>query len=73
MNAAYKPLALTLDGKPHQALAGTTLADLVSTLGHQPNQVSTAVNGLFVARDQRASCLLQDGDAVVLFQPIVGG
>ncbi|MBC7727313.1 MAG: sulfur carrier protein ThiS [Microbacteriaceae bacterium] len=73
MNATGNPRALTLDGKPHSVAADTTLADLVSALGHQPNQVSTAVNGLFVARGQRVTCLLQDGDAVVLFQPIVGG
>lgn len=53
--------------------ADTTLATLVITLGHVPTKVSTAVNGLFVARGQRETCVLQDGDAVLLFQPIVGG
>ena len=67
------PVTLTLDGKPHPVAAGTTLAALVAALGHAPNKVSTAVNGLFVARGQREACVLQDGDAVVLFQPIVGG
>lgn len=66
-------IALTLDGKPHSLAAGNTLAALVESLGHAPNKVSTAVNGLFVARAQRESCVLQDGDAVLLFQPIVGG
>ncbi len=66
-------IALTLDGKPHPMPAGTSLAALVASLEHPPNKVSTAVNGLFVARGQRESCLLQDGDAVLLFQPIVGG
>jgi sulfur carrier protein len=46
---------------------------LVESLGHAPNKVSTAVNGLFVARGLRQACLLQTGDAVLLFQPIVGG
>ena len=66
-------MTVLLDGKPHPVPVDTTLATLVVTLGHVPNQVSTAVNGLFVARGQRESCVLQDGDAVLLFQPIVGG
>ena len=66
-------IMLSLDGKPHSVPAGTTLAALVIALGHVPNKVSTAVNGLFVARGQRQARELQDGDAVLLFQPIVGG
>jgi sulfur carrier protein len=66
-------IILLLDGKPHPIATGSTLATLVESLGHAPNQVSTAVNGTFVARGQRADCVLQDGDTVLLFQPIVGG
>ncbi len=66
-------IALTLDGKPHPMPAGSSLAVLVASLEHPPNKVSTAVNGLFVARGQRELRMLQDGDAVLLFQPIVGG
>lgn len=66
-------IALTLDGKPHSLPANSSLAALVASLGHTPNKVSTAVNGLFVPRGQREACLLQEGDAVLLFQPIVGG
>ena len=67
------PIALTVDGKPHSVPAGSTLSALVTSLGHAPNKVSTAVNGLFVARGQREARLLQEDDAVLLFQPIVGG
>jgi sulfur carrier protein len=35
--------------------------------------VGTAVNGSFVARAQRDGRVLQAGDEVLLFQPIVGG
>ena len=66
-------IALTLDGKPHSVPACSSLAALVESLSHAPNKVSTAVNGMFVARGQRDSCVLQEGDAVLLFQPIVGG
>jgi len=66
-------ITVQLDRQPVLLAAGTTLADLVEQLGHAPQAVSTAVNGLFVARGQRAGCLLQAEDAVLLFQPIVGG
>jgi sulfur carrier protein len=66
-------IALLLDGRPYSAPAGTTLAALVATLGHAPDKVTTAVNGMFVGRGQRDACLLQPGDAVLLFQPITGG
>lgn len=66
-------IAVTLDGKPHSVPAASTLTALVESLGHAPNKVSTAVNGLFVARGQRQACVLREGDTVLLFQPIVGG
>jgi sulfur carrier protein len=64
---------LRLDDRPHRVPAGTTLADLVERLGHRPPDVASAVNGSFVPRSQRAACVLQGGDAVLLFKPIVGG
>lgn len=74
MNACPTPsITVLLDGQPHPLPAGTALADLVAQLGHAPHAASTAVNGFFVARGQRPACVLQDGDAVLLFQPIVGG
>jgi len=69
--AAMVPISL--DGRDHAVPAGSTLADVVASLGHAPNKVTTAVNGTFVARPQREACVLQAGDAVLLFQPIVGG
>ncbi|WP_298437761.1 sulfur carrier protein ThiS [Ottowia sp.] len=66
-------VTVQLDGQPRRLPAGTTLAQLVEQLGHAPQGVSTAVNGEFVARGQRAQRTLGEGDAVLLFQPIVGG
>ena len=66
-------IELTLDGRPRSVPADTTLAGLVATLGHAPDKVTTALNGLFVPRDQRDAYLLQPGDAVLLFRPIEGG
>ena len=68
-----KHIAITLDGQPRRLPAGATLAALVEQLGHAPERVGTAVNGAFVPRPDRASRVLQDGDQVLLFQPIVGG
>ena len=66
-------IRISLDETPCEVLDGTTLADLVSSLGHAPNAVTTAVGGVFVARSERAAHRLQAGDAVLLFKPIVGG
>jgi sulfur carrier protein len=52
--------------------AGTTLAEVVAALGHEPQAVSTAVNEQFVPRGARGQALAE-GDSVMLFQPIVGG
>lgn len=71
--ATTTTIELLLDGRPHAVPAGTTLAGLVASLGHAPNQVTTAVDGLFVARAQRETRVLQPGQTVALFQPIVGG
>ena len=38
-----------------------------------PSCVATAVNGQFVARTDRASHILTDGDTVLCFSPITGG
>ena len=65
-------ISIALDGRPYTVPAGCTLAALVQALGHAPEAVSTAVNGEFVARGARAR-VLHSGDAVVLFQAIVGG
>ena len=80
MNHASSPAAgqgasaitIQLDGQPRQLPAGTSLAALVAQIGHAPEAVSTAVNGEFVARHARERALAE-GDAVLLFQPIVGG
>ena len=66
-------IAVSVDGRTLQLAPGSTLATLLEQLGHAPAEVATAVNGGFVARERRDMQLLADGDAVLLFQPIVGG
>jgi sulfur carrier protein len=64
---------ITLNGESRQVDDSTTLADLVSALGQQPQSLATAVNGEFVPRGVRATVQLREGDAVFTFQPITGG
>ncbi|MDB5857702.1 MAG: thiS [Ramlibacter sp.] len=64
---------ITVNGESRAIAAGTTLAELVATLGQAPQALATAVNGEFVARDARARVQLREGDAVFTFQPITGG
>lgn len=65
-------LSIQLDGWPHAVAPNTTLAELVAALGHTPEGVATAVNGVFVPRPARDQAL-HAGDAVLLFQAITGG
>jgi sulfur carrier protein len=71
MNAGS--VSILLEGKPHAVPSGTTLGALVTEMGHAAQAVATAINGDFVPRAQRANHLLVAGDAVLLFEPIVGG
>jgi len=66
-------ITVLLDGQAHVVAGATTLAMLIASLGHAPTAVTTAVNGRFVPRAQRDALVLREGDAVLLFQPIVGG
>ena len=64
---------ITLNGERKDAAPGTTLAQLVEHAGLRPESLSTAINGHFVPREERAHHVLQTGDAVFTFQPITGG
>ena len=66
-------VTITLNGSPHSTLAATTLADLVDSLGHDPNAVATAVNGEFVPRHKRGSTKLAAGDNIEIVSPRQGG
>ncbi len=66
-------LDIGVNGQARTVVALSTLADLVSELGHAPDGIATALNGEFIARSRRAECVLRDGDSVTCFQAIVGG
>jgi sulfur carrier protein len=73
MDPTPSTITVRLDDRLQVLPAGSTLADLVALLGHEPQAVTTAVDGRFVPRAQRAAQPLQDQQRVLLFQPIVGG
>ena len=74
--AAVKRLPDGVTGvAPHslRAVTAEELAALLDAQGMDANQMATAVNGEFVARELRAQHRLQAGDTVLTFQAIVGG
>jgi thiamine biosynthesis protein ThiS len=73
-------LAGELDGEIEPALAagytideGTTLAELVSSLPFTDRVALTSVNGEMVLPGSRSSCVLRDGDDVMLLPAVKGG
>ena len=46
---------------------------LLVQLGYQQSVVATALNGKFIARDQRSTTALADGDRVEIVAPMQGG
>lgn len=65
-------LAVQVNGEA-QTTTAPTLAAWVQAQGLAADAVATALNGQFVPRTQRAATPLRAGDAILTFQPIVGG
>ena len=51
----------------------STLSELLSFLGHEPDQVATAVNDIFVPASEREKYLLSSDDAIDVIAPMAGG
>lgn len=64
---------IEVNGERHPWQPGLQMAQLLEGLGTPPGSVATALNGHFVPRERRAHTLLQPGDVLTVFQPIVGG
>ncbi len=62
-----------LNGTATPCESGCTLAQLLDRCNIAATQCATAINGVFVARDQRALTVLNDNDQVMTFEPITGG
>ena len=70
---AASQATVNVNGETRTLSHDTTLAELLAGLGHEPEAVAVAVNGDFVPRASRAERVLQNGDQVACFKPIVGG
>ena len=57
----------------HREVSSEHLFDLLAELGYGEALVATAVNGRFIAREQRRDTALQIGDAIEILAPMQGG
>ena len=65
----------TVNGEERKVQEGTTVADLVVSLGHDPagRGVAAAVNGEVTPRRAWPSTIVTDGDRVEILAAIGGG
>ena len=66
-------ILITMNGESQSIPSDTNLADVIANAQLAAEAVATAVNGEFVARNDRAARALLAGDAVFTFQAITGG
>ena len=66
-------LSIQFNGQTIPLSSRTTLTALLNALGQDCAGMATAVNGEFVARNERGNCVLNTGDSVTVFRAIVGG
>jgi sulfur carrier protein len=64
-----------VNGTPHAVEQGTTVADLIAALGHDPGGrgIAAALNGEVVARKAWPTTPVSDGDRVEILTAIGGG
>ena len=67
-----KHMRLTVNGKPYEARAGSTVSVLLATLA-LTSRVAVAVNGKVSPRAQHATHVLVDGDEVEVIHAVAGG
>jgi sulfur carrier protein len=64
---------LTVNGKPSEVPDGTTLLDLLASLGLRPGSVVVEHNGTALLRSELAGAELADGDRLELVRAVAGG
>lgn len=72
-NPHLDTIEVRLDDGPRQLPSGSTVHDLIVLLGVPTLRATVAVDGHHVPRAHWMSHRLEDGQHVLLFQPIVGG
>lgn len=66
-------LDVTLNGEPHRVPAGSTLLDLVVSLGRDPRTVAVERNGAIVPRARYGETFLEAGDRLEVVHFVQGG
>ena len=64
---------ITLNGEPHRAAAGMSIAALVAELGLDPKKVAVERNLEIVPRSTLANVMLADGDQLEIVHFVGGG
>lgn len=67
------PIAITVNGAPKQVPAGSSVADLVASLGLKPQQVAVERNKQIVRRQDHATTALEAGDRLEVVTFFGGG
>lgn len=64
---------IQVNGEARGVTGGTTVAQLVESLGQDPRAVAVELNGLIVPRDRYDFVSLQEGDKVEIVHFVQGG
>ena len=70
---ASSSLELRVNGEPHTAAAGSTLAALIEELGLTGRRIAVAVNREVVPRSAFAGRELRAGDRIEILEAVGGG
>lgn len=73
METATAFLDVVLNGEPHRVPEGSTVADLVASLGRDPRTVAVERNGDLVPRARFGETLLGAGDRLEVVHFVQGG
>lgn len=66
-------MQIFLNGVAHDCADRISLAAFLDSLGIASTSCATAVNQVFIAREQRHQTILEPNDQVMTFEPITGG
>ena len=66
-------MEVTVNGERRAVAAGTTVADLLTTLGRHPRTVAVEHNGAILPRQRYAETPLEAGDTLEIVHFVQGG
>ena len=67
------PIDLTVNGKPHQCVAGLSVLDFLTTLDLNPTAVVVELNRTILRRSDHEATMINDGDTIELVHFVGGG